>query len=95
MKEKKQSRRAGKPAAKPEAMPPKTEEAAKPAPAMTVDDWVNMRLIEAVRRRADAIHFEPGRKGMTVRFRIDGTLRPVRTQEQPEGWLPGSRRCQG
>ena len=38
MKEKKQNRRAGKPAAKPEAMPPKTEAAAKPAPAMTVDD---------------------------------------------------------
>jgi type II secretory ATPase GspE/PulE/Tfp pilus assembly ATPase PilB-like protein len=85
MKQKKQSRPAAKPAAKPAEAQHKTEEAAKPAPAMTVDDWVNMRLIEAVRRRADAIHFEPGAKGLTVRFRVDGTLRQVHTQEQPEG----------
>ena len=85
MKQKKQSRRVGKPAAKPAEAQHKTEEAAKPAPAMTVDDWVNCRILEAVRQRADAIHFEPGRKGLTVRFRIDGTMRPVHTQEQPEG----------
>ncbi|MCX6841273.1 MAG: GspE/PulE family protein [candidate division WOR-3 bacterium] len=85
MKQKKQSRPAGKPAAKPAAAPHKTEEAAKPAPAMTVEDWVNWRILDAVRQRADAIHFEPGRKGLTVRFRIDGTLRQVHTQEQPEG----------
>ncbi len=86
MKEKKKSRPAAKPAAKPAEAQHKTEEAAKPAPAMSVDDWVNCRLIQAVRERADAIHFEPGRRGlMTVRLRIDGTLRPVHTQEQPEG----------
>jgi type II secretory ATPase GspE/PulE/Tfp pilus assembly ATPase PilB-like protein len=83
VKQKKQSPRAAKPAAKPEAAPRKTEEAAKPAPAMTVDDWVNkMLILSAVRERADAVHIEPGREGLTFRIRIDGTLRPVPAPEQ-------------
>ena len=82
MKQKKQSPRAAKPAAKPEVAPRKTEEAAKPAPAMSAEDWVNMMLIRAVRERADAVHIEPGREGLTFRIRIDGTLRPVPAPEQ-------------
>ncbi len=76
MKPKKQSGPAAKPAAKPAAAPHKTEEAVKPTPAMSTDTWVNVMIINAVRQRADAIHIEPGRKGLTFRFRIDGTLRP-------------------
>lgn len=82
MKEKKQSRRAGKPAAKPEAVLPKTEDAAKPAPAMTVEDWVNLMLLRAVRERANAVHIEPRREGLTFRFRVDGTLRPYKAPEE-------------
>jgi type II secretory ATPase GspE/PulE/Tfp pilus assembly ATPase PilB-like protein len=82
VKEKKQSRRTAKPAAKPEAMPPKTEEAAKPAPAMSTDTWVNVMIINAVRQRADAIHIEPRAEGLTFRFRIDGTLRPYTAPEE-------------
>ena len=82
MKEKKQSRRAGKPAAKLAEAPRKTEEAAKPAPATTAEIWVNRMIIEAVRQRADAIHIEPRAEGLTVRFRVDGTLRPATAPEQ-------------
>jgi len=82
VKQKKQSPRAAKPAAKPKVAPRKTEEAAKPAPAMSADDLVNMMLIRAVRERADAVHIEPGREGLTVRFRVNGTLRPVPAPEQ-------------
>jgi type II secretory ATPase GspE/PulE/Tfp pilus assembly ATPase PilB-like protein len=82
VKEKKQNRRAARPAAKPAEAPRKTEEAAKPAPAMTVDDWVNLMLIRAVRERADAVHIEPGRKGLTIRFRVGGTLQPIPAPEQ-------------
>ena len=94
MKEKKQSRRAGKPAAKPKAMPPKTEEAAKPSPATNIEDGVNMILIDAVRKGADAVHVEPGPKGLTIRFRVDGVLRPAAApepdlQEALQGLLDG------
>jgi type II secretory ATPase GspE/PulE/Tfp pilus assembly ATPase PilB-like protein len=82
MKQKKHRRPAAKPAAKPEAMPPKTEEAVKPTPAMSTDTWVNVMIINAVRQRADAIHIEPGRKGLTFRFRVDGTLRPYTAPEE-------------
>jgi len=36
---------------------------------------VNLILLEAVRKEASDIHFEPTRQGLQVRFRIDGLLR--------------------
>jgi type IV pilus assembly protein PilB len=36
---------------------------------------VNLILLEAVRREASDIHFEPARLGLQVRFRLDGALR--------------------
>jgi type II secretory ATPase GspE/PulE/Tfp pilus assembly ATPase PilB-like protein len=77
VKEKKQSRRAGKPAAKPEAVEHKTAEAAKPAPATTAERWVNELIIRAIRERASDVHIEPTREGLTVRFRTDGVLHTV------------------
>jgi general secretion pathway protein E len=77
MKEKKTSRRAARPAQPPK----KLGEAAKPAPAMTADGWVNGMIIKAVRQRADAVHIEQGEEGLTVRFRVDGTLQPVPAPE--------------
>jgi len=82
VKEKKQNRRVTKPAAKPAAAPEETGKAANPATATNAEDWVNMMLIRAVRARADAMHIEPGREGLTVRFRVDGTLRPIPAPEQ-------------
>ncbi|HTW93072.1 MAG TPA: GspE/PulE family protein [bacterium] len=82
MKEKKQNRRVAKPAAKPVEAPQATVKAAKPAPATTAESWVNRMIVDAVRQRADAIHIEPGAEGLTVRFRVDGTLRPVPAPEQ-------------
>ena len=81
-KEKKQSRRAANTAAKRAAAPHKTGEAATLAPGTTADSWVNKMIIEAVRQRADAIHIEQGAEGLTVRFRVDGTLRPIPAPEQ-------------
>ena len=36
---------------------------------------VNLILLEAVRKEASDIHFEPTRRGLDVRFRLDGMLR--------------------
>ena len=82
MKAKKQNRRAGKPAAKSAAAPSDTKKATKPEPGTTVDSWVNWMIIEAVRERADAVHIEPRSEGLTVRFRVDGKLRPAAAPEQ-------------
>jgi type II secretory ATPase GspE/PulE/Tfp pilus assembly ATPase PilB-like protein len=78
MKEKKTGRRAARPATAPQ----KTGEAAKPMPARTADEWVNQMIIRTVRERADAVHIEPGADGLTIRFRVDGTLRPIPAPEQ-------------
>jgi type II secretory ATPase GspE/PulE/Tfp pilus assembly ATPase PilB-like protein len=82
MKQKKQSPRAGKPArtsAKPTRNVGKT---GKPAPVTSAERWVNLTIIQAVRERADAVHIEPGCDGLTVRFRVDGTLRPIPAPEK-------------
>lgn len=78
MKGKKSVRKAARPAA---AKSPDREPTG-PIPATNADDWVNQMLILATRERADTIHVEQGVEGLTVRFRIDGTLRPVRAPEQ-------------
>jgi type II secretory ATPase GspE/PulE/Tfp pilus assembly ATPase PilB-like protein/ActR/RegA family two-component response regulator len=48
-----------------------TEEAAESEPVIKL---TNVILRDAIVRRASDIHFEPGREGATVRFRIDGVL---------------------
>jgi type IV pilus assembly protein PilB len=40
---------------------------------------VNSILLDAVRRRASDVHFEPGERAFRVRFRIDGILREAMT----------------
>ena len=40
---------------------------------------VNALIADALARRASDIHFEPGEEEVTVRFRVDGILHPVRT----------------
>ena len=84
MKEKK-SPKLAKPAKPPQA----TGEAPKPAPETTVERWVNMMIIRAVRERASDIHIEERRQGLSIHFRVDGTLRLVQPPEQslPEGVL--------
>jgi general secretion pathway protein E len=39
--------------------------------------FVNSLFVQAVRERCSDIHIEPGEKELTVRFRIDGVLKPV------------------
>ena len=41
------------------------------------DDLVNNILLDALKKRASDIHFEPGDDTFTVRFRIDGLLHPA------------------
>jgi len=77
MQQRKHSRRAGKPATKPEAMPPKIEAAPKQNPFTNIEDAVNMVIIDAARKRAESIHIEPGPKGLAIRFRVGGVLRPA------------------
>ena len=48
--------------------------------------WVNNLFYEAVRDRASDIHIEPGDAEVIVRYRIDGTLYPVKTAHK--GFLP-------
>ncbi|HZK41069.1 MAG TPA: type II secretion system ATPase GspE [Atribacterota bacterium] len=40
---------------------------------------VNMLIVQGVKDRASDIHIEPNKKGLLVRFRIDGMLHDVRT----------------
>jgi type IV pilus assembly protein PilB len=54
--------------------PRKLEEAASEAPVVR---WVNTMLIRATRERASDIHIEPGRDGISIRFRIDGILNQI------------------
>ncbi|QHI70507.1 GspE/PulE family protein [Tichowtungia aerotolerans] len=39
--------------------------------------FVNLLLMGAIRDRASDIHFEPGERSVSVRFRVDGVLREV------------------
>ncbi len=48
--------------------------------------WVNNLFYEAVRDRASDIHIEPSDNEVTVRYRIDGDLYPVKTAHK--GFLP-------
>ncbi len=41
--------------------------------------WVNSLLFQAMKERASDIHIEPGEKEVSVRYRIDGVLRKVKT----------------
>ena len=77
MRQKKQSPSTGKPAGKSERPPRKAEKVKQPAPATTAERWVYQTIIQAARERADAVHIEPGRDGLTVQFRVDGILRPI------------------
>jgi len=54
--------------------PKKLEELASEVPVVR---WVNQILVQAVRDGASDIHIEPTRKGLTIRFRIDGLLHPI------------------
>src|SRR5436190_19277155 len=49
------------------------------SPRDDVVGLVNGVLERAVARRASDVHFEPGDKGLAVRFRIDGLLGQVET----------------
>ena len=53
------------------------KEAAEAASDAPVVKYVNATLNEAVKQRASDIHFEPYEHEVTVRFRIDGSLREV------------------
>lgn len=87
MKEKKQSRKACKPARKSQATPRGGNETKKPTSAKAKVDaagprsplqvWINQLLIRSIRERADAIHIESKREGLTVRLRVDGVLHDV------------------
>ncbi|MCG8555975.1 MAG: type II secretion system ATPase GspE [Proteobacteria bacterium] len=48
--------------------------------------WVNNLFYQAVRDRASDIHIEPSEREVVVRYRIDGTLYPVKTAHR--GFLP-------
>ncbi len=50
-------------------------EAGRDASTAPIIRLVNLVLTEAVRREASDVHLEPTRKGLQVRFRIDGILR--------------------
>jgi len=50
------------------------QEGGRPPPAPIVR-FVNLILLEAVRKEASDIHFEPSRQALQVRFRQDGVLR--------------------
>ena len=45
------------------------------APAAPIVRFVNLILLEAVRKEASDVHFEPSRQSLQVRFRQDGVLR--------------------
>jgi len=46
-----------------------------PSSVAPIVRFVHLILLEAVRKEASDIHFEPGRKALQVRFRLDGVLR--------------------
>jgi general secretion pathway protein E len=48
--------------------------------------WVNNLFYNAIRDRASDIHIEPAEREVVVRYRIDGTLYPVKTAHR--GFLP-------
>ncbi|MFH5802559.1 GspE/PulE family protein [Alienimonas sp. DA493] len=50
-------------------------EEAEEAQAASVIKLVNELLVEALDKGASDIHVEPGERGLTIRFRIDGVLR--------------------
>ena len=50
-------------------------EEAEQAQAASVIKLVNELLVEALEKGASDIHVEPGERGLTIRFRIDGVLR--------------------
>jgi type II secretory ATPase GspE/PulE/Tfp pilus assembly ATPase PilB-like protein len=77
MKQKKLSPAAGKQAGKPEKPTRNAEEVKGPELEAPAVRWVNQLIIRAIRDRASDIHIEPTRKGLTVRFRIDGVLHSV------------------
>ena len=41
--------------------------------------FVNTLFVDAARRRASDIHIEPGRRNFSIRYRIDGHLKQIRT----------------
>jgi type II secretory ATPase GspE/PulE/Tfp pilus assembly ATPase PilB-like protein len=53
----------------------------RPALPGSAEHWVNQLIVQAVRERADAVHIEPGDKGLTVRIRVSGVLRTVPAPE--------------
>src|SRR5665648_1032969 len=50
---------------------------------------VNMLIVQGVKDRASDIHIEPNKKGLLVRFRIDGMLHDVRTLPNAINLLTG------
>jgi type II secretory ATPase GspE/PulE/Tfp pilus assembly ATPase PilB-like protein len=82
MRPKKQHPAAGKPAGKSEKPTRNVGKTRKTAPPASAETWVNMALIRAIRDRASDIHIEPARKGLVVRFRIDGVLHAVVTPQK-------------
>src|SRR5690606_3308683 len=50
-------------------------ELAEQAQAASVIRLVNELLIEALEQQASDVHIEPGERGLTVRYRVDGMLR--------------------
>lgn len=84
MKQKKQRPAAGKPAGKSEKPPRSAGKIKQETPAAR---WVNQTLLRAIHDRASDIHIEPGRKGLTVRLRVDGILHPIPVQDKSP-WHP-------
>jgi type II secretory ATPase GspE/PulE/Tfp pilus assembly ATPase PilB-like protein len=81
MKQKKQSPPAGKPAGKTGKPPRSAAKIKKSLPPMSAERWVNQTIIQAVRERADAVHIEPGDKGLSIRLRVNGVLRTIPAPE--------------
>lgn len=58
-----------KPARQPGGMPPARAEGKSASTDFDLLQWVNKSIIRAVRLKADELHFERGRDGLTVQFR--------------------------
>lgn len=59
------------------------EDVQRMAEQPTLINLVNLIILEAVRERASDIHIEPFEKNLSVKYRIDGLLRPRNSPPKP------------
>ncbi len=63
-------------------------EAVDPDADASIIQFVNQILVEAIRRRATDVHFEPFEKKLVVRYRIDGVLVEASIPREASGFQP-------